>query len=343
MREHPLVSVIIPVYNAEKFLHECIESVLRQTYENLQVIIIDDGSKDNSRQIEDVFQNKDKRITLIKKENRGVSSARNIGLQYAQGDYIYFLDADDVLYPNALEKGIAAFCDGIDLVEFAYLQMSETGKILSRLYIEKDYFRLTQREFVESLFYDVTSYPYYYGSLDYQGYLWNKLFRMDIIRNNHIHFNESIVYNEDCLFVLEYMLHANDCAYLGETLYQYRINSNGAMGRASVVNPETVARKCTQLEAYKLCVSILEEKKFDNAFRGALIEGWDKSKGVYLSSFTTCKDLRLLIEKYLIFFGTKLLECEEYTMNTIENVQFVVSHPRIWAYMYKIKKRLKWR
>lgn len=340
MQQSPLISVIIPVFNADKYLLECLDSVLHQSYKNLQIIIVDDGSSDNSRQIEDDIRC-DERVTLIQKENGGVSAARNIGLQYAKGEYVYFLDADDVLCLDAMEKGMKSFADGVDLVEFSYLQMSESGDVLKIQQVPADDFQLKHEEFIESLFYNTASAPYYYGSLDYQGYLWNKIFKLNIIRDHNICFKEDIVYNEDCLFILEYMLHADQCVYLRDVLYHYRINSTGAMGRAKTVNTETVRRRCTQLEVYKRCSAMLKEQGNREAFRGAVIEGWDKSKGVYLSAFMVCRDFRIHIEQYIRYFGTILSEDEDYRMITKERVRFIVAHPRVWAYMRKIENKLK--
>ena len=94
------ISVIVPVYNTEKFLNNCIESILNQTHKNLEVIIIDDGSTDNSPAICDEYAKKDSRVKVIHKENGGVSSARNAGLDIASGEYIGFIDGDDVIEPD---------------------------------------------------------------------------------------------------------------------------------------------------------------------------------------------------------------------------------------------------
>lgn len=98
-----LISVIIPVYMAEKFLHRCVNSVLNQTYQNFEIILINDGSKDKSGMICDEYAKKDKRIKVIHQENQGVSAARNKGLDMARGEWIYFLDSDDYISPKSFE------------------------------------------------------------------------------------------------------------------------------------------------------------------------------------------------------------------------------------------------
>ena len=98
-----LVSAIIPVYNVEKYICECIESVINQTYKNLQIIIINDGSIDNSKNLCNKYANKDNRIIIVNKKNGGAASAKNIGIDIAEGDYIAFLDGDDYLNLDAIE------------------------------------------------------------------------------------------------------------------------------------------------------------------------------------------------------------------------------------------------
>ena len=99
-----LISIIVPVYNVEKYVAECIESIIKQTYQNLEILLIDDGSTDNSGKICDKYAEKDKRIKIIHKENGGVSSARNLGLDLAQGEYIAFIDSDDFVSNKYIES-----------------------------------------------------------------------------------------------------------------------------------------------------------------------------------------------------------------------------------------------
>ena len=103
-----LISVIIPVYNVENYLDECIQSVLQQTYKNLEIILVDDGSTDNSGVICDEYKDKDTRITVLHQKNGGISKARNVGIEYAHGEYIGFVDSDDFIHPQMYELLYAA-------------------------------------------------------------------------------------------------------------------------------------------------------------------------------------------------------------------------------------------
>ena len=100
----PLISIIVPVYNVEKYLKKCLDSILSQTYKNFEVIIVNDGSPDNSQKIIDEYKKKDKRIIVLEKENGGLSSARNYGIEHANGKYISFVDADDYIEKDYVEK-----------------------------------------------------------------------------------------------------------------------------------------------------------------------------------------------------------------------------------------------
>ena len=101
---NPLISIIVPVYNVEEFLPKCIDSILAQTYENLEIILVEDGTKDNSGQICDAYAEKDSRIKVIHKENGGLSSARNAGMDVARGEYFGFVDSDDWIEPETYES-----------------------------------------------------------------------------------------------------------------------------------------------------------------------------------------------------------------------------------------------
>ena len=101
-KKNPLVSVIIPVFNVESFLNECLESICNQTYDNLEIILVNDGSTDNSQLIIDNYSKVDKRIIAIKQSNKGLSAARNTGIDIARGEYLTFVDSDDVLFRDAI-------------------------------------------------------------------------------------------------------------------------------------------------------------------------------------------------------------------------------------------------
>ena len=181
------ISVIIPAYNIEKYIARCLESVCRQTYSNLEIIVVDDGSSDNTGRIADDFAKKDKRITVIHKENAGVSAARNTGLDFAQGDYIGFVDGDDLIEPDMYELLMHnALKYQADISHCGY-QMVFTNRV--------DYYHNTGEIFVQ----DNSQGVYDLVKADkVEPGLWNKLYRKDLIGKSRL--DENIRINEDLLF-----------------------------------------------------------------------------------------------------------------------------------------------
>lgn len=132
-----LVTIIIPVYNAGRFLYSCLESVLAQQYTHWELIVVNDGSKDNSLSILEEYVHRDNRIKVINKSNEGVSIARNIALQQAKGEFVYFADADDIIYPDALKLLVEkAIDEDASLVKADYKAISEIGE---ELFVNKKY------------------------------------------------------------------------------------------------------------------------------------------------------------------------------------------------------------
>lgn len=210
-----LISVIIPVYNTEKYLRQCIESVINQTYSNLQIIIVNDGSTDNSGNICDEYQKEDLRIKVIHQENLGVSVARNHGLQYATGDWISFVDSDDILIKDAYENLIKCSTDA-QMIMGKIMLLDEDGKIT-----EPDKFlnkqEIPQIEFLNDLFLE--------EQYSYLGYPVDKLYRREVIIKNALKFDNEIKLNEDRLFVLEYMRYCKKATICNHVIYLYRQKS----------------------------------------------------------------------------------------------------------------------
>ena len=136
-RTEPLISVIVPIYNVEQYLENCINSILNQTYRNLEVILVDDGSPDNCGGICDLYSDKDPRIKVIHKQNGGLSDARNKGLDAATGEYLAFVDSDDTILPEMIDKLYQRIViDQSDLAFCGYQQVNQKGDVLSEVYLE---------------------------------------------------------------------------------------------------------------------------------------------------------------------------------------------------------------
>ena len=218
----PLVSVIVPIYNAKDHIARCVESIRRQTYENLEILLLNDGSEDVSLPVCQMFARVDKRITLIDKANSGVAATRNLGLRCATGEYLQFVDADDTLLPNATELLVdRAQRFAADLV-IAHYNRIEPPK-------EKEHPRAPRRveeaepgfdPFVKVQTFGfllegaMTKAQFAYGLMQepasfYYGVMWNKLYRADLIRTHpDVECSEELSYSEDFYFNLSFIRYA---------------------------------------------------------------------------------------------------------------------------------------
>lgn len=211
-----LVSIIIPVYNAELYLRECLISVIKQSYRNLEILLIDDGSTDSSGTICDEYAAIDKRVKVTHKSNGGVSSARNSGIEIASGDYIYFADADDILFPET----ISILCDLISTNDIAMCMMQKFDTIAEiQPFYTNDYTIMEMDEILQDVLIQKKS----------AGYLFNKMFRSSIIKQKELHFNTKVHNCEDELFILEYLNEDTKAAFCNSIVYAYRNTPGSAL------------------------------------------------------------------------------------------------------------------
>ena len=216
------VSIIIPIYNTEKYLKACLDSVLSQTYENLEIILIDDGSTDNSGKIIDDYAKKDHRIKVVHQKNRGQSAARNEGLKKATGDYISFIDADDKIKPNFIEKLLAPFDEttALTVCGIHYKRLKQHSA--EDVYINP----LRAKKPNESK----KAYILYLLAIDGRLYSSvNKLYKADIAKS--LTFDESLNFAEDTRFVLNYLKKASEnqkIKFVLEPLYIYNFGTEGS-------------------------------------------------------------------------------------------------------------------
>lgn len=213
------ISVIIPIYNAEKYLRKCVDSIIRQTYSNLEIILINDGSTDESEKICIEYQNNDKRIKLLTKENEGVSSARNAGLSIATGDYITFIDSDDWISDSSFEDAINVINEhNVDILKYSYIK--DYG------FMKKTYkFSIKTNEKIIEENYSKEIYPYVFSTYDLSN-IWNAIYKRDILKN--LKFNNSIKYGEDYLFMMNALLNSKSIFFLDKPNYHYYNNYSSA-------------------------------------------------------------------------------------------------------------------
>jgi glycosyltransferase involved in cell wall biosynthesis len=218
MKEHYKVSIIVPIYNTEPFLKTCLESIVGQSYKNLEILLIDDGSTDDSPAICDTFAVRDSRIKLIHKANQGVSLTRNYALNICSGDFVTFVDSDDWLEPDAIKILIEIYVSSkADLIVASnYDIICSSDKSHSQIFPSVDW---STYDIIENL-------AFICEKLNVS---WGKLYKTDLIQCNNIRFNSLIPYGEDTIFNLDYLIFAKNITLSSKILYNYnQLNESAA-------------------------------------------------------------------------------------------------------------------
>lgn len=212
-----LISLIIPIYNGERYLKRCFNSIKQQEYENLEVILVNDGSTDSSLKLCEEFAGECKNCKVITIENQGPATARSIGLQNANGVYIEFMDCDDLLAPKAMNYLAEAMKPEYDMVVGTYIKIYEG-------------YRVRQRNMERCGIYDAEEYiihtlkdPGHF----YYGVNWNKLYRKSVIDNNQLTFAKNINLGEDFVFNIHYLMKARKVNVISNQIYFYDCRENG--------------------------------------------------------------------------------------------------------------------
>lgn len=212
----PLISIIVPIYNAGDALNRCIDSVLNQTFHDWELLLIDDGCTDKSGEICDEYSIKDQRIQVFHKPNGGVSSARNIGLNHAKGEWIVFVDADDFVKESYLSHILEHSRKNVDLV-ISYAEIHNGDDIKKESYPSK----LVDNTNFESIFIE--------NDMHWHTSPWSKLYKRNIIEEHHIRFCEGMHIGEDAVFLYSYMLYSNRIYISNDTDYCYSAYNEGSL------------------------------------------------------------------------------------------------------------------
>lgn len=219
-----MISIIVPVYNVEKFLPQCLDSLVNQTYQDIEIICVNDGSTDGSLEILQKYAGKDERIKIISRENRGVSESRNEGIEHASGEWLMFVDSDDWMETDCCQRVLDVSQD-TDLVLFSYVRKFKNSSaprlllgnekvIFNEMNIHRLYERLIAPKGKE------LRHP---DNIDSLSTPWGKLYRTEIIKNHHIIFvSTNEIGTEDLLFNVKYFKYVHCAIYLPNCLYHYR-------------------------------------------------------------------------------------------------------------------------
>ena len=212
-----LVSIIVAVYNVDKYIEECLLSLVNQDYKNIEILIINDGSTDNSQKIIDEFTSKYDNIISYQKENGGVSSSRNLGLKHAKGEYILFVDGDDIIKTDMIHNMVNTIeQDNTDLVCCGYYYLYTDGTK------EAD-FPKENKMFVNK----AKSLLFLEDSL--KGVVWNKLYKKNVIDTYKLSFDENIKIGEDIVFTVNYLGKLKEISLINKPLYYYRMRKSSAL------------------------------------------------------------------------------------------------------------------
>lgn len=291
-----LVSIIMPAYNAKKYVRECLDGLLDQTFDDWELIAVDDGSTDQTPQILDRYAEKDSRIKVIHKNNGGVSSARNDGMAAACGQYIAFVDADDTVPKESLRIR-ADLSENADMVIAGY-ELFDENSVIERM-PECNSDRWDTHEAVKNIFVS--------GEAGYQGYLWNKLFRNEILQTAAIRFRDGIAYNEDRLFCVEYAMHCSTVRLTNETVYRYRITPTNATSRLPQMSDAELTKFMSEFTAYDLMLETVKEK-FDDCFYLGAVDAQYRAVRLKRTVNRQAKGLRKALNQQIRKYGAIALK-----------------------------------
>ncbi|MBU3093647.1 glycosyltransferase [Clostridium sp. CF011] len=256
-----LISIIIPVHNTEAYIEKCINSVMCQTYQNIEIIIIDDGSKDKSVSICKTIAKNDDRIILIQQPNSGVSSARNRGIELAKGSYIGFVDADDWIENDMYETLYDLLTkESADISICGYIYENTQGKVIKKAMGGQEIYQLNSQEAVEMMF----------DNRYYHGFLWNKLFCAKLFKTKDglkIPLETGISIGEDRVATFRCMLASKRIVYNPSAKYHYLLNPSGA------INSRFNRKKLSGFKVYEI---IFKELPID----------YKKSRSTIIIAFT---------------------------------------------------------
>ena len=251
MEKIPIISVIVPVYNAERYLARCIDSILSQTFTDFELLLIDDGSPDGSGKICDEYAKKDLRVHVYHKENGGVSSARNLGLDRAKGEWVVFVDADDWILPHTFSECMDK-CADCDMLRFGYTSVyDENGSVLveslPKILNAKDLLKLVvERRTAVAV--------------------WGAVYRKDIFLSNRIYFDTTLRMGEDWVVLVDVILHSKKIDFLSLPLYQYnKYNESGC------VNNFSYSKQMGMVRAYLSIKNVLNVVGCEKDFRKSLV------------------------------------------------------------------------
>lgn len=315
------VSIIVPIYNTEKYLERCLRSIIKQTYSNIEIILVDDGSNDSSLDICRKYQDIDERVIVISGKNQGVSHARNQGMMHANGEFVYFIDSDDYLMSSAVETMVSS-------------AEKHPNQLLVAGYQEVNGSNYDNRTWGNCIINNVEANQLVLEESGVGGYLWNKLFRKSIIDNNNIQFDQKILVWEDALFVLKYLQNCDGMYLIDDIVYaycrrfgsavEYSVYSDKLLTQltainniANIIDSSTAAYSVLQRRRVRCCLGLIRSI--------AISEGKTQKLGCVMDELRSLHSLKGI--------HLSLTDCISLLMVKI--------HPLLFVYLYRQFHKLK--
>ena len=277
-----MVSVIVPIYNAEKYIEKCILSILNQTYFDFELILIDDGSTDQSYNISKKYAEMDRRIVFYHQKNCGVSYARNVGIQLSTGEYVMFVDADDRLEKNAIEIAMNTLIrENADLVIYGWKIVNEKDLTIKNCIMKPE-----QSQDILGVLHKMLEHYSAYGG----GYPWNKIWKKEVIISNNNEFpkfDTSLYYFEDLEWVVRMLFRIHKVVVCPECLYSYYIHqdsvthSKGGNERREIGYHQSIQKVINNLSEFPTLKKWFEEKYYPEIVNGLIHAKRNKWKDLW--------------------------------------------------------------
>lgn len=251
----PQISFIVPVYNTEKYIYQCVNSILEQSFQNFEIVLVDDGSRDSCPFICDDYAGKDNRIKVIHQKNKGVSAARNRGIQEASGEFVYFVDSDDWIEQDEISRLYTeAVKTKADVIFTDCYEQYDNGA-MKRIHLYSNKFETENKDFIRWIQRSILCHkdnPYYSSGAD-NAYPapWSKMIRLRIIKENHLQYDSYVegIY-DDGLFTIETLEYASKIAYSGICTYHYRIVRDSLVHAYRKDMVSRFEKNCEQMDKY---------------------------------------------------------------------------------------------
>ncbi|MBS6600274.1 MAG: glycosyltransferase family 2 protein [Clostridium sp.] len=322
-----MVSIIIPVYNVEEYIEECLKSILAQTYKDIELLIVDDGSTDNSLGLIREYENKFKKIRIFTQQNKGVSEARNLALNYVSGEFVLYIDPDDFLEPNMIEKMVnKAEKYNSDITICGYYLYYSKDNANNKIFT----YGINENKTLSSL--EVIDMMLNYKL---QGQLWNKLFKKDLLINNNFKF-EPGRYIQDIFPVFKMVLKSSNITFIDEPLYYYRQRMSSTVNKKSKKLAEDYFHAMYSIMNYVKEENIKVNKNSYIAFRTIVLSN-------FIAMYTNYK--KNDVYKYFYKSEFKKLDIKIHEFISLNNIPFkdklrvVLWRTRVFNFIKNLKNK----